>query len=132
MLKLSNYYALRSLKCLHLAATVLWCGGSIAAMLLTYTVGLTSNIENILHMYLIRPGIWALIATGIIYTVCTNFSYKQRWVRTKWIVTFATALSGVIIASAPLADAIKLCLMALLIIISVCHLPKNKVRQNTV
>ena len=90
MLKLSNYYALRSLKCLHLAATVLWCGGSIAAMLLTYTVGLTSNIENVLHMYLIRPGIWALIDTGVIYTVCTNFSYKQRWVRTKWIVTFAT------------------------------------------
>ena len=79
MLKLSNYYALRSLKCLHLAATVLWCGGSIAAMLLTYTVGLTSNIENVLHMYLIRPGIWALIATGVIYTVCTNFSCKQRW-----------------------------------------------------
>ena len=82
--------------------------------------------------FLAYPGIWTLIATGVIYTVCTNFSYKQRWVRTKWIVTFATALSGVIIASAPLADAIKLCLMALLIIISVCHLPKNKVRQNTV
>lgn len=131
MYKLSNYYALRGLKCIHLLATVLWCGGSIAAMLLTYTVGLPADIEAILHLYLIRPGIWALIATGAIYTVSTHFSYKQRWVRTKWIITFATALSGILIASAPLADLAKVMLMAMLVVISVYHLPKNKAKQTS-
>ncbi len=132
MYKLSNYYALRGLKCMHLLATILWCGGSMAIMLLTYTVGLPSDIEAILHMYLIRPGIWALIATGAIYTVCTQFSCKHRWVRAKWMVTFATALSGVIIASALVADVTKAILMAALIVISVYHLPKNKAKQRVV
>ena len=62
MYKLTNYYALRGLKCLHLLATIFWCGGTLTAMLLNYTVGLSANIENILHIYLIRPGIWLLIA----------------------------------------------------------------------
>ena len=125
MHKLTNYYALRGLKCIHLLATVLWCGGSIAAMLLYYTEGLSASVETVLHTYLIRPGIWTLIATGVIYTLFTSFSCKQRWVRTKWIVTFATALSGVFIASAPMADLVKVALMVALVIISVYHLPKN-------
>ena len=129
MHKLTNYYALRGLKCVHLLATVLWCGGSIAAMLLYYTEGLSASVETVLHTYLIRPGIWTLIATGVIYTLFTSFSCKQRWVRTKWIVTFATALSGVFIASVPMADLVKVVLMVALVIISVCHLPKNKVKR---
>lgn len=129
MKKLTNYYALRGLKCIHLIATVLWCGGSAAAMLLTHTIGLSASVETILHLYLIRPGIWALIATGLIYTLCTSFSCKQRWVRTKWLVTFTTALSGVLIVSAPLADMVKAALMIALVVISVYHLPKNKVRH---
>ena len=129
MHNLTNYYAVRGLKCIHLIATVLWCGGSMTALLLQYTIGLPANIETTLHLYLIRPGIWALIATGAIYTLFTSFSCKQRWVRTKWIVTFATALSGVLIASAPMADMVKAILMIALIIISVYHLPKNKVKH---
>ena len=130
MHKLTNYYALRGLKCVHLLATVLWCGGSIAAMLLYYTEGLSTTVETVLHTYLIRPGIWSLIATGIIYTLFTSFTCKQHWVRTKWIVTFATALSGVFIASASVADMVKIVLMVALVIISVYHLPKNKVKHN--
>ena len=129
MPKLTNYYALRGLKCVHLLATVLWCGGSIAAMLLYYTIGLSTTVETVLHTYLIRPGIWTLIATGMIYTLFTGFSCKQRWVRAKWIVTLATALSGVFIASAPMADMTKMILMAALVVISVYHLPKNKVKR---
>jgi hypothetical protein len=129
MHKLTNYYALKGLKCIHLLATVLWCGGSIAAMLLYYTEGLSASVETVLHTYLIRPGIWTLIATGIIYTLFTGFSCKQRWVRTKWIVTFTTALSGVFIASVPMADLVKVVLMVALIVISVYHLPKNKVKR---
>jgi hypothetical protein len=129
MHKLTNYYALKGLKCIHLLATVLWCGGSLAAMLLYYTEGLSTSVEIVLHTYLIRPGIWTLIATGMIYTLFTGFSCKQRWVRTKWIVTFATALSGVFIASAPMADLVKVVLMVTLVIISVYHLPKNKVKR---
>ena len=129
MHKLTNYYALKGLKCIHLLATVLWCGGSIAAMLLYYTEGLSTTVETVLHTYLIRPGIWTLIATGVIYTLFTSFSCKQRWVRTKWIVTFATALSGVFIASVPMADLVKVVLMVALVIISVYHLPKNKVKR---
>ena len=129
MHKLTNYYALKGLKCIHLLATVLWCGGSLAAMLLYYTEGLSTSVEIVLHTYLIRPGIWTLIATGIIYTLFTGFSCKQRWVRTKWIVTFATALSGVFIASVPMADLVKVVLMVALVIISVYHLPKNKVKR---
>jgi hypothetical protein len=129
MHKLTNYYALKGLKCIHLLATVLWCGGSLAAMLLYYTEGLSTSVETVLHTYLIRPGIWTLIATGIIYTLFTGFSCKQRWVRTKWIVTFATALSGVFIASVPMADLVKVVLMVALVIISVYHLPKNKVKR---
>ena len=129
MHKLTNYYALKGLKCIHLLATVLWCGGSLAAMLLYYTKGLSTSVETVLHTYLIRPGIWTLIATGIIYTLFTSFSCKQRWVRTKWIVTFATALSGVFIASVPMADLVKAILMVTLVVISVYHLPKNKVKR---
>ena len=129
MHKLTNYYALKGLKCIHLLATVLWCGGSIAAMLLYYTEGLSTTVETVLHTYLIRPGIWTLIATGVIYTLFTSFSRKQRWVRTKWIVTFATALSGVFIASVPMADLVKAILMVALVVISVYHLPKNKVKR---
>ena len=129
MHKLTNYYALKGLKCIHLLATVLWCGGSLAAMLLYYTEGLSTSVETVLHTYLIRPGIWTLIATGMIYTLFTGFSCKQRWVRTKWIVTFATALSGVFIASAPMADLVKAILMVTLVVISVYHLPKNKVKR---
>lgn len=129
MHKLTNYYALKGLKCIHLLATVLWCGGSLAAMLLYYTEGLSTSVENVLHTYLIRPGIWTLIATGVIYTLFTGFSCKQRWVRTKWIVTFATALSGVFIASVPMADLVKAILMVTLVVISVYHLPKNKVKR---
>ena len=129
MHKLTNYYALKGLKCIHLLATVLWCGGSLAAMLLYYTEGLSTTVETVLHTYLIRPGIWTLIATGMIYTLFTSFSCKQRWVRTKWIVTFATALSGVFIASVPMADLVKVALMVALVIISVYHLPKNKVKR---
>jgi hypothetical protein len=129
MHKLTNYYALKGLKCIHLLATVLWCGGSLAAMLLYYTEGLSTSVETVLHTYLIRPGIWTLIATGIIYTLFTGFSCKQRWVRTKWIVTFATALSGVFIASVPVADLVKAILMVTLVVISVYHLPKNKVKR---
>jgi hypothetical protein len=129
MHKLTNYYALKGLKCFHLLATVLWCGGSLAAMLLYYTEGLSTSVETVLHTYLIRPGIWTLIATGMIYTLFTGFSCKQRWVRTKWIVTFATALSGVFIASVPMADMVKVVLMVALVIISVYHLPKNKVKR---
>ena len=129
MHKLTNYYALKGLKCIHLLATVLWCGGSIASMLLYYTEGLSASVETVLHTYLIRPGIWTLIATGVIYTLFTSFSCKQRWVRTKWIVTFATALSGVFIASVPMADLVKVVLMVALIVISVYHLPKNKVKR---
>jgi hypothetical protein len=129
MHKLTNYYALKGLKCIHLLATVLWCGGSLAAMLLYYTEGLSTSVETVLHTYLIRPGIWTLIATGMIYTLFTGFSCKQRWVRTKWIVTFATALSGVFIASVPMADLVKVVLMVALVIISVYHLPKNKVKR---
>ena len=129
MQKLTNYYALKGLKCIHLLATVLWCGGSLAAMLLYYTEGLSTSVEIVLHTYLIRPGIWTLIATGVIYTLFTSFSCKQRWVRTKWIVTFATALSGVFIASVPMADLVKVILMVALVIISVYHLPKNKVKR---
>ena len=129
MHKLTNYYALKGLKCIHLLATVLWCGGSIAAMLLYYTEGLSTSVEIVLHTYLIRPGIWTLIATGIIYTLFTSFSCKQRWVRTKWIVTFTTALSGVFIASVPMADLVKAILMVTLVVISVYHLPKNKVKR---
>ncbi len=129
MHKLTNYYALKGLKCIHLLATVLWCGGSIAAMLLYYTEGLSASVETVLHTYLIRPGIWTLIATGIIYTSFTGFSCKHRWVRTKWVVTFATALSGVFIASVPMADLVKVVLMVALVIISVYHLPKNKVKR---
>ena len=129
MHKLTNYYALKGLKCIHLLATVLWCGGSLAAMLLYYTEGLSTTVETVLHTYLIRPGIWTLIATGIIYTLFTSFSCKQRWVRTKWIVTFATALSGVFIASVPMADLVKAILMVTLVVISVYHLPKNKVKR---
>jgi hypothetical protein len=129
MHKLTNYYALKGLKCIHLLATVLWCGGSLAAMLLYYTEGLSTSVETVLHTYLIRPGIWTLIATGMIYTLFTGFSCKQRWVRTKWIVTFATALSGVFIASVPMADMVKVVLMVALVIISVYHLPKNKVKR---
>ena len=131
MHKLTNYYALKGLKCIHLLATVLWCGGSIAAMLLYYTEGLSASVETVLHTYLIRPGIWTLIATGVIYTLFTSFSCKQRWVRTKWIVTFATALSGVFIASVPMADLVKVVLMVALVVISVYHLPKNKVKRTT-
>ena len=131
MHKLTNYYALKGLKCIHLLATVLWCGGSIAAMLLYYTEGLSTTVETVLHTYLIRPGIWTLIATGVIYTLFTSFSCKQRWVRTKWIVTFATALSGVFIASVPMADLVKVVLMVALVVISVYHLPKNKVKRTT-
>ena len=130
MHKLTNYYALKGLKCIHLLATVLWCGGSLAAMLLYYTEGLSTSVETVLHTYLIRPGIWTLIATGVIYTLFTSFSCKQRWVRTKWIATFATALSGVFIASVPMADFVKVVLMVALIVISVYHLPKNKVKHN--
>jgi hypothetical protein len=129
MHKLTNYYALKGLKCIHLLATVLWCGGSLAAMLLYYTEGLSTSVETVLHTYLIRPGIWTLIATGMIYTLFTGFSCKQRWVRTKWIVTFATALSGVFIASVPMADLVKAILMVTLVVISVYHLPKNKVKR---
>ena len=129
MHKLTNYYALKGLKCIHLLATVLWCGGSLAAMLLYYTEGLSTSVEIVLHTYLIRPGIWTLIATGMIYTLFTGFSCKQRWVRTKWIVTFATALSGVFIASVPMADLVKAILMVTLVVISVYHLPKNKVKR---
>ena len=129
MHKLTNYYALRGLKCVHLLATVLWCGGSIAAMLLYYTEGLSTTVETVLHTYLIRPGIWTLIATGVIYTLFTSFSCKHRWVRTKWVVTFATALSGVFIASVPVADLVKAILMVTLVVISVYHLPKNKVKR---
>ena len=129
MHKLTNYYALRGLKCVHLLATVLWCGGSITAMLLYYTEGLSTTVETILHTYLIRPGIWTLIATGVIYTLFTSFSCKQRWVRTKWIVTFATALSGVFIIPVPVADLVKVVLMVALVVISVYHLPKNKVKR---
>lgn len=129
MHKLTNYYALKGLKCIHLLATVLWCGGSLAAMLLYYTEGLSTSVETVLHTYLIRPGIWTLIATGVIYTLFTSFSCKQRWVRTKWIVTFATALSGVFIASVPMADLVKAILMVALVVISVYHLPKNKVKR---
>ena len=98
-------------------------------MLLYYTGSLSANVETVLHTYLIRPGIWALIATGIIYTLFTSFSCKPRWVRAKWMVTFATALSGVFIASAPMADMTKMILMAALVVISVYHLPKNKVKR---
>ena len=129
MHKLTNYYALKGLKYIHLLATVLWCGGSIVAMLLYYTEGLSTSVENVLHTYLIRPGIWTLIATGVIYTLFTSFSCKQRWVRTKWIATFATALSGVFIASVPVADLVKAILMVTLVVISVYHLPKNKVKR---
>ena len=129
MQKLTNYYALRGLKCVHLLATVLWCGGSIAAMLLYYTEGLSTTVETVLHTYLIRPGIWTLIATSVIYTLFTSFSCKQRWVRTKWVVTFATALSDVFIASVPVADLVKVVLMVTLVVISVYHLPKNKVKR---
>ena len=129
MHKLTNYYAMRGLKCLHLLATIFWCGGSLTAMLLNYTVGLSANIENILHIYLIRPGIWLLIATGFIYTLFTNFSCKQNWIRAKWLVTFATALSGVFIVSAPLENLTKIFLMLTLVVISVYHLPKNKVKR---
>ena len=129
MHKLTNYYALKGLKCVHLLATVLWCGGSIATMLLYYTAGLPANMETVLRLYLIRPSIWTLIATGVIYTLFTGFSCKQRWVRTKWMVTFATALSGVFIASVPMADLVKAVLMVALLIISVYHLPKNKVKH---
>ena len=129
MHKLTNYYALKGLKCVHLLATVLWCGGSLAAMLLYYTEGLSTSVEIVLHTYLIRPGIWTLIATGMIYTLFTGFSCKQRWVRTKWIVTFTTALSGVFIASVPMADLVKAILMVTLVVISVYHLPKNKVKR---
>ena len=131
MHKLTNYYALKGLKCIHLLATVLWCGGSIAAMLLYYTEGLSTTVETVLHTYLIRPGIWTLIATGVIYTLFTSFSCKQHWVRTKWIVTFTTALSGVFIASVPMADLVKVVLMVALVVISVYHLPKNKVKRTT-
>ena len=131
MHKLTNYYALKGLKCIHLLATVLWCGGSLAAMLLYYTEGLSTSVETVLHTYLIRPGIWTLIATGMIYTLFTGFSCKQRWVRTKWIVTFTTALSGVFIASVPMADLVKVVLMVALVVISVYHLPKNKVKRTT-
>ena len=129
MHKLTNYYAMRGLKCIHLLATIFWCGGSLTAMLLNYTVGLSANIENILHIYLIRPGIWLLIATGFIYTLFTNFSCKQNWIRAKWLVTFATALSGVFIVSAPLENLTKIFLMLTLVVISVYHLPKNKVKR---
>ena len=129
MHKLTNYYAMRGLKCIHLLATIFWCGGSLTAMLLNYTVGLSANIENILHIYLIRPGIWLLIATGFIYTLFTNFSCKQNWIRAKWLVTFATALSGVFIVSAPLENLTKIFLMLTLVVISVYHLPKNKVKH---
>ena len=129
MHKLTNYYAMRGLKCIHLLATIFWCGGSLTAMLLNYTVGLPANIENTLHIYLIRPGIWILIATGFIYTLFTNFSCKQRWIQAKWLVTFATALSGVFIVSAPLENLTKIFLMLTLVVISVYHLPKNKVKH---
>lgn len=129
MYKLTNYYALRGLKCLHLLATIFWCGGTLTAMLLNYTVGLPANIENTLHIYLIRPGIWLLIATGFIYTLFTNFSCKQRWIQAKWLVTFATAFSGVFIVSAPLENLTKIFLMLTLVVISVYHLPKNKVKR---
>ena len=129
MNKLTNYYVLRGLKCIHLIATVLWCGGSSVAMLLMHTVGLSADVEAILHLYLIRPGIWLLIATGLIYTLCTNFSCKQRWVRAKWIVTFTAALSGVLIISVPLESLVKTALMIALLVISVYHLPKNKVKH---
>ena len=54
MHKLTNYYALRGLQCIHLIATVLWCGGSIAAMLLYYTGSLSANVETVLHLSLIH------------------------------------------------------------------------------
>ena len=130
MIKITNYYTMRLLKCFHLIATILWCGGTAVTMLLQHTIGLPVQIETILHLYLIRPGIWSLIATGFIYTLFTNFTCKQHWVRTKWIVTFATALSGVFIASASVADMVKIVLMVALVIISVYHLPKNKVKHN--
>ena len=126
MLKITNHYTIRFLKCIHLLATILWCGGTFVTILLHYTVGLPSDIETILHLYLIRPGIWTLIATGFIYTLFTNFTCKLHWVRAKWIITMTTALSGVIIASAPWADATKLVLMMALIVVSVYHIPKNK------
>ncbi|MBO5366367.1 MAG: hypothetical protein J6A39_07065, partial [Peptococcaceae bacterium] len=59
----------------------------------------------------------------------TSFSGKQRWVRAKWMVTFATALSGIFIASVPMADMMKVILMTALVVISVYHLPKNKVKH---
>ena len=130
MQKLTNYYALLGLKCLHLLATVLWCGGTIAAILLHYTVALTSDAESILHLYLIRPGIWTLIITGAIYTLFTNFSCKQRWIRAKWVITFATAITGMLIASVPIEDFVKLLLMTILLLISVYHFPKNKLQHN--
>ena len=130
MIKITNYYTMRLLKCIHLIATILWCGGTAVTMLLHYTVGLPSNIETILHLYLSRPGIWSLIATGFIYTLFTNFTCKQLWIRAKWIATMTTALSGVLIASIPMADMVKACLMIALIVISVYHIPKNKVKHN--
>lgn len=126
MTRITNYYTMRFLKCVHLFATVLWCGGTIVSTLLQYTTELSAETEAILHLYLIRPGIWTLLATGFIYTLFTSFNCKQYWVRAKWLVTMATALSGIIIASVPLADTIKLILMLALIVVSVYHIPKNK------
>ena len=126
MARINSYYTLRLLKCVHLIATILWCGGTLVTMLLHYTAGLSAETEAILHLYLIRPGIWSLIATGFLYTLFTSFNCKLYWIRAKWLITMATALSGVIIASVPLADTAKLLLMLTLVIVSVYHLPKNK------
>ncbi len=126
MIKISNYYTMRFLKCIHIFAMLLWCSGAASIILLDGASTLSAEIETLFSTYFVRPGVFGLVATGLVYTLFTNFTCKQRWIRAKWIITFATALSGIVILSTPLENMIKTLLMLTLVVISVYHIPKNK------
>ncbi len=94
---------LKVLKIAHLLFAVMWIGGVMA--LVSLQLGQTPHSREMMYAaaqshlivdeYFLIPGGIGIIATAIMYGICSKWGFfKHRWLVVKWVLTILLVLLG--------------------------------------
>jgi len=93
----------RILKIIHLMFFISWIGGGTGLIFLMFIaqpavpddIYMKFRSMQVIDDYIIIPGALGSLATGLVYSLWTNWGFfRHRWLTVKWILTIAQILFG--------------------------------------
>lgn len=99
-------YLLKNMKALHILSAIAWGGGAFAMQALHFmrTMEANSDISGIISQcsyfidtYVVMPGLFGCIVTGLFYSIFTAFGFfRFFWILYKWIISVNAGFWGLI------------------------------------